>query len=54
MHSRMTSSHKPRVKQKTAKSLIGLQSISLREMDPTKDLVHEGHVISVTIIEEAS
>jgi hypothetical protein len=53
-HSHTTSTHKPRVKQQTARSLIGLKSISLREMDPTKDQVHEGHVLSVTIIEEAS
>jgi hypothetical protein len=45
--------HKPRVKQQTAKSLIGLKPISLREMDPTKDHVYNGCVLSVTIIDEA-
>jgi TPR repeat protein/uncharacterized coiled-coil DUF342 family protein len=47
------STHAPRVKQQIAKSLIGLKPISLREMDPTKDHVYDGHVLSVTIIEEA-
>jgi hypothetical protein len=42
---------KSRVKQQTAKSLIGLKSITLREMDPTKDKVYNGFVLSVTIIE---
>jgi len=45
--------HKPRVIQQTAKSLIGLKPISLREMDPTKDHAYNGYVLSVTIIEEA-
>ncbi|CAF3804048.1 unnamed protein product [Rotaria sordida] len=44
---------KPRVKQQTAKSLIGLKPITLREIDPTKDQVYNGYVLSVTIIEEA-
>jgi hypothetical protein len=44
---------KPRVKQQTAKSLISLKSITLREMDPTKDQVYNGCVLSVTVIEEA-
>ncbi|UJR24179.1 hypothetical protein I4U23_027145 [Adineta vaga] len=43
---------KPRVKQQTDKSLIGLKSITLREMDPRKDYVYTGRVLSVTIIEE--
>ena len=43
---------KSRVKQQTAASLIGLKSITLREMDPTKDQVYKGHALSVTIIEE--
>ena len=43
----------PRVKQPVAKSLIGLKSISLKEMDPNKDYVCTGHVLSVTIVEEA-
>ncbi|CAF1310485.1 unnamed protein product [Rotaria magnacalcarata] len=45
--------NKPRLQQQTAKSLVGLKAISLREMDPTKDHVYQGYVLSVTIIEEA-
>lgn len=41
----------PRLKQPAAKSLIGLKSISLRDMNPIKDHVYTGHVLSVTIIE---
>ncbi|CAF1308891.1 unnamed protein product [Adineta ricciae] len=44
---------KPRVQQHTDKSLIGLKSITLREMNPRKDHVYTGYVLSVTIIEEA-
>jgi TPR repeat protein len=44
---------KPRVQQRTAKSLIGLKPITLREMNPIKDHVYDGYVLSVTIIEEA-
>ena len=47
------SSHNPRVQQQTAKSLIGLKAISLREMDATIDRVYEGCVLSVKIIEDA-
>ena len=43
---------KPRVKQQTSKSLIGLKPITLREMSPGKDLVYKGYVLSVTIIEQ--
>ena len=43
---------KPRVKQQAARSLIGLKSITLKEIDPTKDQVYNGYVLSVTIIEE--
>jgi TPR repeat protein len=43
---------KPRVKQYTAKSLIGLKAISIREMNPTKDHVYSGYVLTVTIIGE--
>ncbi|UJR32479.1 hypothetical protein I4U23_019941 [Adineta vaga] len=46
-------SDKPRVTQQTAKSLIGLQSISLRQLDPRKDHVYTGYVLSITIIDEA-
>jgi tetratricopeptide (TPR) repeat protein len=42
----------PRVKQQAAKSLVGLKSISLKEMNPTKDHVYNGYVLSLTIIEE--
>jgi TPR repeat protein len=42
----------PRVKQQTAKSLVELKPITLREMNPTKDYVYDGCVLSVTIIEE--
>jgi hypothetical protein len=52
-HSVMMNTREPRVKQETAKSLIGLKPISLREMNPTKDHVYTGYVLSVTIIEEA-
>ena len=44
---------KPRVKQSATKSLIGLQSISMREMDSNKDYVCTGYVLSVTIVEGA-
>ena len=43
----------PRVKQQTAKSLIGLKPTTLREINPTKDHVYDGYVLPVTIIEEA-
>ncbi|CAF1396717.1 unnamed protein product [Adineta ricciae] len=42
----------PRVKQQTSKSLIGLKPITLRELDPTKDRVYKGYVLSGTIIDE--
>jgi hypothetical protein len=48
-----TYTYTPRVQQQTAKSLIGLKPIVLREMDPTKDHVYKGYVLSVTIIERA-
>ncbi|CAF3443637.1 unnamed protein product [Rotaria socialis] len=46
-------SYPPRVQQQTAKSLIGLKAISLKEMHPIKDHVYDGYVLSVTIIEQA-
>ena len=49
----ISSTQQPRTKQHIAKSLLGLKSISLREMNPTVDRVYDGHVLSVTIIEEA-
>ncbi|CAF1028525.1 unnamed protein product [Adineta steineri] len=48
-----TGTHKPGVKQQTAKSFIGLKAISLKEMDPTKEHVYEGYVLSAKIIEVA-
>ena len=52
-HRVISSSVEPRVKQQTAKSLIGLKPITLRELNPTKDQVYDGYVLSVTIVEEA-
>jgi TPR repeat protein len=46
-------SHTPPIKQQPTKSLVGLKPISLREMNPSKDHVYNGYVLSVTIIEEA-
>ena len=43
----------PRVKQSMPKSLIGLKPITLREINPTKDHVYNGYILSVTIIDEA-
>ncbi|CAF0990796.1 unnamed protein product, partial [Adineta steineri] len=45
----LSSAHKPRATQQTAKSLIGLKAISLKEMDPTKEHVYEGYVLSAKI-----
>jgi tetratricopeptide (TPR) repeat protein len=50
---RTTSTVKPRLTQKSGKSLVGLKSISLKEMNPRKDHIYNGYVISLTIIEEA-
>jgi TPR repeat protein len=49
----MFSTHKSRIKQQTAKSFIGLKPISLREMNPAKDHIYNGYVLSVKIIGEA-
>ena len=51
IHQQIFHTQPPRVKQPTAKSLIGLKPISLREMNPTTDQVYTGHVLSVTIVE---
>jgi hypothetical protein len=48
-----TMTQKLRIKQSTAKSLVGLKSISLREINPTKDHVYDGYILFVTIIDEA-
>ncbi|CAF4987576.1 unnamed protein product, partial [Rotaria sp. Silwood1] len=50
----VSGTQRPRVKQHIAKSLIGLKAISIREMNPTKDHVYSGYVLSVTIIEVAN
>lgn len=47
------SNHEPRLKQQTTKTLIGLKPILLKEMDLLKDHIYDGHVLSVTIIDEA-
>ncbi|CAF4113214.1 unnamed protein product [Rotaria sordida] len=52
-HSVISGAHKPRVKQQTPKSLIGLKSITLREMNPTRDHIYSGYVLSATIIDAA-
>jgi tetratricopeptide (TPR) repeat protein len=44
----------PRLTQKTIQSLIELKPITLREMNPTKDHIYKGYVLSVTIIEGSS
>jgi tetratricopeptide (TPR) repeat protein len=49
----VTSTNKPRVYQQSPVSLIGLKAISLREMNPTKDHVHEGYVLSSLIFEQS-
>jgi hypothetical protein len=51
-HTVISSTLKSRVKQQTAKSLIGLKPITLKETDPIKDQVYNGYVLSVTIIDE--
>jgi TPR repeat protein len=51
-HTEITATIKPRVKQETAKSLVGLKSISLKEMNPTKDHIYKGYVLSLTVVEE--
>lgn len=47
----LSTSVKPRAKQQTTKSLIGLKPLTLREIDSRKDKVYHGYVLSVTIIE---
>ena len=51
-HTVISTTIKPRIEQRTAKSLIGLKPITLREMDPTKDQLYHGYVLSAMIIEE--
>ena len=49
----LSQTRKPRLQQTMPKSLVGLKPISLREMDPNKDHVYHGYVLSITIVEEA-
>jgi len=51
-HTVISTTYKPRVQQRAAKSLIGLKPITLREMNLIKDHVYDGCVLSVTIIGE--
>ena len=44
---------KPRLQQKSPASLIGLKSISLRDMNLTKDHIYQGFVLSVVIFEQS-
>ena len=53
VHAVVFTTQKARVQQRTAKSLIGLKPITLREMNPMKEHVYEGYVLSATIIGEA-
>ncbi|CAF1230317.1 unnamed protein product [Rotaria sordida] len=50
-HSLISGAHEPRVKQQVPKSLIELKSITLGEMNPTRDHIYSGYVLSVTIID---
>jgi hypothetical protein len=49
---RITTTNPPKHLQKKPKKLTNLKSISLKEIDPTKNHIYEGHVLSVTIIEQ--
>ncbi|CAF1212347.1 unnamed protein product [Didymodactylos carnosus] len=40
---------KPLFQQQSPESLIGLKLITLKEMDPTKDLVYNGYTLSLTM-----
>ncbi|CAF1311162.1 unnamed protein product [Adineta steineri] len=46
-------SREARIPQRSAKSLIGLKPITIREMNPIKDHVYDKYVLSVTIIGRA-
>ncbi|CAF1195786.1 unnamed protein product, partial [Rotaria sordida] len=50
-HSVISGAHEPRVKQQIPKSLIELKSITLREMNSTRDHIYSGYVLSVAIID---
>ncbi len=49
---RITTTNLPVRPQKKPKKLTNLKSISLKEIDPTKNHIYEGHVLSLTIIEQ--
>ncbi|CAF4529293.1 unnamed protein product, partial [Didymodactylos carnosus] len=49
----LTRTVKPRLHQNSPASLIGLKAITLREMNPMKDHVYQGYVLSVTIFEQS-
>ncbi|CAF3614932.1 unnamed protein product [Rotaria sp. Silwood1] len=44
---------KPRFHQSSPASLIGLKAITLHEMNPTKDHVYQGYVLSVIVFEQS-
>ncbi|CAF3837201.1 unnamed protein product [Rotaria sp. Silwood1] len=49
----MTLTTKPRLHQNSPASLIGLKGITLREMNPAKDYVYQGYVLSGIIFEQS-
>ncbi|CAF1066395.1 unnamed protein product [Rotaria sordida] len=49
----ITSTAKPRLGQNSPASLIGLKGITLREMNPAKDYVYQGYVLSGIIFEQS-
>jgi TPR repeat protein len=51
-YTKINTTIKPRLKQQSAKTLVGLKSISLKEMNPTKDHIYNGYVLSLTVTEE--
>ncbi|CAF1066409.1 unnamed protein product [Rotaria sordida] len=49
----ITSTTKPRLDQNSPASLIGLKGTTLREMNPAKDYVYQGYVLSGIIFEQS-
>ncbi|CAF1228986.1 unnamed protein product [Adineta steineri] len=49
----VTSTTKARLHQKSPMSLIGLKGITLRDMNPMKDHIYEGYVLSGVIFEQS-
>ncbi|CAF3274554.1 unnamed protein product [Rotaria socialis] len=49
----VTHTVKPRLHQNSPASFIGLKGITLREMNPLKDHVYQGYVLSVIIFEQS-